>query len=321
MSHDDEQMKGRESGSGATVSWELTGIPYTSAREPGGIADAIKVLRGLGLAERLGEHGVMDAGDLELLAPSGERGPSGVLNEPAFERLVDAAHIRVHEVHQRDRRPLLVGGDCPVVLGALAALGGERGLVMLDGHEDAWPPPLSETGEGSDSELGIALGLFPENMPPPLDRWGALLRPSNVALLGPRDRDAIVAAGAPSIADEVAFFRDDRALRQAEPGAVMTQALDAIVAESFWLHVDLDVLATEEFSAVDYPQPGGLGWNDLEKLAATGAADPRCQGLSVAIYNPDLDPAREDAGRVVDFLAGLVRTETRRRSRWINESA
>src|SRR3712207_7812793 len=33
----------------------------------------------------------------------------------------------------RGRRPLLVGGDCPVLLGALAALGGERGLVMLDG--------------------------------------------------------------------------------------------------------------------------------------------------------------------------------------------
>ena len=63
------------------MSWELTGIPYTSARDPGGIGDAIKVLRGLGLAERLGDHGVADAGDLELLPPSGERGPSGLLNE------------------------------------------------------------------------------------------------------------------------------------------------------------------------------------------------------------------------------------------------
>ena len=94
----------------------------------------------------------------------------------------------------------------------------------------------------------------------------------------------------------------------------MTQALDAIVAETFWLHIDLDVLAAEEFSAVDYPQSGGLGWSELEKLAATGAADPRCQGMSVAIYNPELDPGREGASRVIDFLAGLVRTETRRRS-------
>jgi arginase len=287
-------------------SWELTGIPYTSARDPGGIADAIRVLRGVGLAERLAERGVADAGDLELLPPSGERGPSGVLNEAAFERLVDAAHVHVHHVHKRGRRPLLVGGDCPVLLGGLAALGGDRGLVMLDGHEDAWPPALSETGEGSDSELGLALGLFPENMPPPLDRWGALLGPSNVALLGPRDREALVAAGVRSIGDEVAFFRDAEALQGVEPGAVMADALDTIVADTFWLHVDLDVLATEAFSAVDYPQPAGLGWRELEQLAVAATADSRCQGVSVVIYNPDLDPSREDANRVVDFLARLV---------------
>jgi arginase len=306
MSLDHEQVSEHPEARGATVSWELTGIPYTSARDPGGIADAIKVLRGVGLAERLGEHGVADAGDLELLPPSGERGASGLLNEAAFKRLVDATHVHVHQVHKRRRRPLLVGGDCPVLLGALAALGGERGLVMLDGHEDAWPPPMSETGEGSDSELGIALGLFPENMPPPLDRWGSLLGPSNVALLGPRDSEAMAIAGVRSISEEVAFFRDDRALLAAEPGAVIAEALAAIVADTFWLHIDLDVLATDAFSAVDYPQPAGLGWHELEQLAAAAAADPRCQGVSVVIYNPDLDPNRDDANRVVDFLARLV---------------
>lgn len=306
MSHEDEQTSRGPTGTGASVSWELTGIPYTSARDPGGIADAIQVLRGSGLAERLGELGVTDAGDLELLPPSGERGPTGVLNEAAHERLVDGAHVRVHQVHRRGRRPLLVGGDCPVLLGGLAALGGERGLVMVDGHEDAWPPPLSETGEGSDCELGVALGLFPQNMPPPLDRWGPLLGPSNVALLGPRDGAELSAAGVRSIGDDLAFFRDERALQDAEGDTAMAEALDAVEADSFWLHIDLDVLATEAFSAVDYPQPGGLGWSELDRLAATGAADPRCQGVSVVIYNPDLDPDRAEADKLVDFLVRLI---------------
>jgi arginase len=306
MSLDHEHASEHPAARGAAVSWELTGIPYTSARDPGGIADAIKVLRGLGLAERLGDHGVADAGDLELLPPSGERGPSGLLNEAAFERLVDAAHVHVHRVHERGRRPLLVGGDCPVLLGGLAALGRERGLLMVDGHEDAWPPPLSETGEGSDCELGLALGLFPENMPPPLDRWGPLLGPSNVALVGTRDGSELSAAAVRSIGDDVAFFRNSRALQDDDGDTAMTDALDAIVADTFWLHIDLDVLATEAFSAVDYPQPGGLGWSELDRLAATGAADPRCQGVSVVIYNPDLDPGRDNGQRLVDFLARLV---------------
>ena len=60
--------------------WELTGVPYTSMKEPGGIARAISVLRAEGLAERLAEVGVGDAGDLVLAAPDGDRGPSGLLN-------------------------------------------------------------------------------------------------------------------------------------------------------------------------------------------------------------------------------------------------
>jgi arginase len=289
-----------------TVSWELTGVPYTSAREPGGIANAIDVLRELGLADRLAAHAVEDAGDLELPPPSGERGPSGILNEAAFERLVDAAHVRVHEAHHRSRRPLLVGGDCPVLLGALAALGGERGLVMLDGHEDAWPPPLSETGEASDCELGIALGLFPENMPAPLDRWGALLGASNVALLGPRDRAEIEAGGARSIGGDLAFFRDERAIQDAQGVTPMSEALETIEADAFWLHLDLDVLSSEAFAAVDYPQPGGLDWDQLESLATAALADPRCRGASVVIYNPDLDPDRSAARALIDFTSRLI---------------
>jgi arginase len=288
------------------VSWELTGVPYTSAREPGGIANAVTVLRELDLAGRLGALAVEDAGDLELLPPSGERGPSGILNEAAFERLVDAAHVRVHEAHHRGRRPLLVGGDCPVLLGGLAALGGERGLVMLDGHEDAWPPPLSKTGEASDCELGFGLGLFPENMPPPLDRWGALLGPSNVALLGPRDRAEIEAGGTRSIGDDLAFFRDEQALQDAEGATLMAAALAAIEADSFWLHLDLDVLSSEAFAAVDYPQPGGLDWDQLESLASNAAADPRCRGASVVIYNPDLDSDRSAAQDLIEFISRLI---------------
>jgi arginase len=288
------------------MTWELTGVPYTSAREPGGIANAIEVLRGQGLAERLAAHGVVDAGDMELLPPSGERGPSGILNEAAFEHFVDAAHVRVHEAHHRGRRPLLVGGDCPVLLGGLAALGKERGLVMLDGHEDAWSPPLSETGEASDCELGIALGLFPENMPAPLDRWGALLGPSKVALLGPRDGAEIAAGGARSIGEELAFFRDEHALQDGEDDTPMADGLDAIEADGFWLHLDLDVLSSAAFPAVDYPQPGGLGWAQLESLASEAALDPRCRGVSVVIYNPDLDPDRSAARDLIDFTSRLI---------------
>jgi arginase len=298
------------------MNWQLTGVPYTSMRAPGGIAEAIAVLRACGLAGRVGEHGVPDAGDLELEPPSGERGVSGLLNERALGRLVEATRARVRATCQRGHRALLVGGDCPVFLGALAALRddrGDRGLVMLDGHEDAWPPSLSETGEASDSELAIALAMV-EHLPEPLDRLVPLIRRSAVALLGPRDRAEVEAGGARSIRDEIAFFADDEEIRRHGATETAQAALDAIDAIEVWLHIDLDALSSHSFAAVDYRQPGGLDWDQLDRLATTAALDARCRGASIAIYNPDLDPHRTAGAMVVDFISRLVeRAQSRAR--------
>jgi arginase len=289
--------------------WELVGVPYTSMARPGGIATAIDVLRSAGLAERLAERGVRDAGDLTLEAPSGRRGPSGLLNEQALSRLVVATRDTVRAVHGRDRLPLLVGGDCPVFLGALAAIAGAshaHGLVMVDGHEDAWPPALSETGEASDCELAIALGTVDVALPAPLDEWVPLVDADHVALLGPREAREIAEAGATSVRSEVACFRDDGEVAAAGGGAAMTAALDAIGGVAFWLHIDLDVLATADFPAVDYPQPGGLSWDELDRMVAVALADEHCRGLSIAIYNPDRDADRSAARRLVEFVARSV---------------
>lgn len=290
------------------MSWELTGVPYTSAREPGGIAEAIGILRSCGLAERLADAGVEDAGDLELGAPAGERGGSGLLNEAALAELVEASRTRVREAHMRGSRPLLIGGDCPVLLGPLAAIraaGDRPGLVMLDGHEDAWPPARSDTGEGSDSEIAIALGRVPA-LPAPLAV--PVLTPAAIAQLGPRDLAELEEEDVPSLRDELACFASGAEVAAAgEPAeALARRAIEAIEADGFWLHVDLDVLATAEFRAVDYPQEGGIDWPTLDRLSRTAARDPRCRGASVVIYNPALDPDRSDAGRLVDYLARLA---------------
>jgi arginase len=86
----------------------------------------------------------------------------------------------------------------------------------------------------------------------------------------------------------------------------MRAGLDAIGGVAFWLHVDLDVLASENFAAVDYPQPGGLRWNDLDELVEVAFASRQCRGASVVIYNADLDPDRVAAREVVDFVTRSI---------------
>lgn len=291
--------------------FQLLGVPYTSMAEPGGIARAIDVLRSADLVERLQAAGdVRDGGDLALVEGDGLRGASGLLNEAALARLVVATRAGVAASHGHDRLPLLVGGDCPVLLGALAATRdrhGGCGLVLVDGHEDAWPPSLSPTGEASDSEVALALGLVEGRLPEPLGRLVPLLEPAALAMLGPRDRREIEDGGASSLEGRVAVFRsaDVVATHGAARSANEAIAAVSLRAPAFWLHLDLDALRTSELAAVDYPQPGGLTWPELREIAA-GA--PGCAGASIAIYNPDRDVSGEGAEQVVRFAADLIAT-------------
>lgn len=191
--------------------------------------------------------------------------------------MVDDVERAVREAVLAGEAPVVIGGDCPVMLGALRAIGG--GLVFVDGHEDAWPPLDDQSGEAADSELGIALGLFDAPIPP-------MVRADRVVVLGPRDAEEVDGRRVHRIDDLVAF-RNGAWLATAsddELASVLEPAGDA-----WWFHVDLDVLSSEALPAVDYPQPGGLDWDRLDRVTRVILSRPGCKGASIVIYNPELD--------------------------------
>lgn len=285
---------------------ELAGLPYTSGRR--GIAAAAAVLRTEGLLSELATA-VHDRGDLLVSRHSGDRGRSGLLDEPGLVTLVGGVRSFVSSVLGREGRSLLVGGDCPVLLGGLAALEarfGRSALYMVDGHEDAWPPHDSPTGEASDSEVALALGLV-QDVPGELMEVLPRLDTAAVALMGARDAGELAAADVPSLRDRVLLYSDRDigrlgALRAAREALARVRA----AAPFFWLHLDLDALATDALPAVDYPQAGGLDWEELLVLSSTAWSDPACAGMSLVIYNPDLDPDRRHARRIARFVHSVL---------------
>jgi arginase len=92
--------------------------------------------------------------------------------------------------------------------------------------------------------------------------------------------------------------------RLAADPVARTEAACASLADPWWFHLDLDVLSTEALPAVDYPQEGGLGWNELDAVTRAALA-ARPIGWDVTIYNPDLDPEGVHARRIVRFLEAL----------------
>ena len=118
----------------------LIGVPTNSSGTVDGVARAPAVLRQRGLATALaGCPGFTDAGDLALPVPVPVRGPAGLLAEDALAAMIEQVAQAVGTARRAGSFPLLVGGDCPLILGALAALhaGADRpGLLFVDGHEE-----------------------------------------------------------------------------------------------------------------------------------------------------------------------------------------
>jgi len=286
---------------------ELIGVPANSSGTVDGVARAPGVLRERGLSAVLASRpGFTDAGDLTLPVPQPWRGPSGLLAETALIAMIEEVRDAVGAARARRRFPLLVGGDCPVVLGALAALQAERGrpgLLFVDGHEDAWPPRASPTGEAADCELGLALGLFDTGLDPRLRDALPRLRAEDVIAAGPRDLDELAAAGIPTLAGQLRAL-----IRPSELTAAGCAEAGACLPAPWWLHTDLDVLATSELAAVDYPQPGGLTWPQLTQITTAALAADGCAGWSVCIYNPDLDPDRHSADTIITYLTQAITT-------------
>ena len=283
----------------------LIGVPANSSGTADGVARAPRVLRQRGLAAALARSpGFTDAGDLELPAAQPRRGPSGLLAEDALIAMIGRVREAVAAARRGGRFPLLIGGDCPVIVGALAALQAERdgpGLLFVDGHEDAWPPRASPTGEAADCELGLVLRLFDDDLDPGLRGVLPRVRAADVVAVGPRDAGELAGAGVASLAGRLRAL-----IRPAEITAEGLAAAAAALPAPWWLHTDLDVLATADFAAVDYPQPGGLTWRQLNEVTSAALAAGGCAGWSVCIYNPDLDPDRRAADDVIGYLAQAV---------------
>jgi len=210
---------------------------------------------------------------------------------------------RVRNVRGAGEFPLVVGGDCTLLLGVFQALPAGCGLWFVDGHADFYDGKTSPTGEAADMDLAILTGHGPLGL---LDTE-RLLDPAATVLLGhrPSELNADVAFENARI-DPAIFALTAPELRKggAERGGL--EALRRLTGRPAWLHLDLDVLDETALPAVTYPQPLGLDWDELEALARPLAAAPSLLGVSVADFNPERDPDGVHAARVVDLLATLL---------------
>jgi arginase len=261
---------------------------------------APRALRAAGLVERLRAR---DAGEADARVRDTRRDPgTGVVGAVEVRRAATAIASRVRAMLDAREHPLVVGGDCTLLLGVFQALPRGSGLWFVDGHADFFDGESSPTGEAADMDLAILTGHGPSGL---LERE-APLEPADVVLLGHRPAELH-----PDVARENA--RLDPAIhaltapevRELGAARVGTDAASRLAERPAWLHLDLDVLDEGVLPAVSYPQSLGLDWEELIALVRPLFAAPNLLGVSVADFNPDRDADGAHAARVVEALESV----------------
>ena len=87
------------------------------------------------------------------------------------------------------------------------------------------------------------------------------------------------------------------------------------------LHLDTDVIANEEFPAVNVPASGGLSLADVSAALTEIGKQTKLLGLDVAQYNPDKDPDGTGAKKLVDLLVEVLSARLEAMTAAVPESA
>lgn len=287
-------------------------VPSPLGLRPSGLENAPGALRAAGLHERLGSPAVVR---IDVPPYSGVRDPgTGILNPRAIAAVARDTAGAVDDALDSGCFPVVLGGDCSIVLGPLLALRrrGRYGLAFLDGHADFQHPDDEPNGEAASLDLALATGRGPGVLAD-LDGLSPLVRDDDVALVGYRavdDNDHFLGEHIRSTAILVV---DAPQIRVRGAGHVLGKALATLTKpglDGFWVHLDVDVLDDALMPAVDYRDPGGLTWQEAADILGGLLTSDRARGLEVTIFNPRLDPDCSIARRLADFIARSVTRRT-----------
>jgi arginase len=273
--------------------YAIVEAPSILGLKPTGVDRLPSVLLQHGLADQL--HARRAGRVVPAAAYDAERDPQTLmLNAPGIAEYSVRLADTVTEVVGRGEFPVLLGGDCSIVLGSMLALRrrGRYGLLFIDGHADFYQPEALASGEAASMDLAFATGRGPEVLTN-LEGLRPLVRDQDVVAFGFRDAQEQREYGSQPLprdllALELSVVRRLGAKRAAQRAVEHLTAADK-PTQGFFIHLDADVVSDALMPAVDYRMADGLSWDELHTVLQTALASGRAVGIEITIYNPALD--------------------------------
>jgi arginase len=281
--------------------------PSTLGLATDGVEGLPDRLLALGLTERIRAR---RAG--RLAVPSKDPTPdpeTGTLNAQAIAAWSPGLADAVEAVLDAGEFPVVLGGDCTILLGSMLALRrrGRHGLFFIDGNADFFQPEAEPNGEGASMDLAFATGHGPALLTD-IEGRSPLVRAEDAVAFAFRDHEDQAEFGSQPLPPELRAW-DLHAVRRMGVEDAARAAVDHLTRaelDGFFIHLDADCLDDAIMPAVDFRVPGGLSWDELEAVLRIVLASGKAVGLEVAIYNPRLDEDGSAGRGLADVLAAAL---------------
>jgi arginase len=294
----------------------LIGAPTDVGASQRGASMGPEALRVAGLAQALAGRGlrVLDRGNLS--------GPGNPWQDAAhgYRHLAEViawnhqVHDAVHAELQRERLPILLGGDHCLGIGSISAvarhcreLGKKLRVLWIDAHADFNTSELSPSGNLHGMPVACLCGFGPEKLTQ-LGGYAPALQPSWIRQIGIRSVDPGEKRFIHEQGLEVFDMRyiDEMGMRHTMDAALADLAPDTHLHVSF----DVDSLDPDVAPGVGTTVPGGLSYREaqlcMEMIADTG----RLASLDIMELNPALDVRNKTAIIAVDLVESLFGKST-----------
>lgn len=297
----------------------VLGVPSSAASYASGQELAPAALRAAGLIDTLAAAGcaVRDHGDLPTQVWRPDRASPRAQNLEDAVRSVQELAERLGPLFADGDTVLIIGGNCTIALGVVAALrrldAGRPGLLYLDRGYDL-NTPLSTT-DGALDWMGMAHAL---DLPGASDAMAGafgvrpLLDADQVAWLGVEDTMATEWERRQAASLRLRVI-GSRALA-AEPEAAARRALASLPSGPLTIHFDVDVLDFTDAPLAENTDGRNTGptLDQVGVALRAATADPRFRALSVAELNPTRSAGEPAAlARFVRTLAEVLRPAER----------
>jgi arginase len=303
----------------STHPYAIIEAPSTLGLATDGVEGLPDRLLGYGLAERIGAR---LAGRLEVPLKNPTPDPdTRTLNAEAIAEWSTKLADAVEAVLDASEFPVVLGGDCTIVLGSMLALKrrGRYGLLFIDGNADFFQPEAEPNGEGASMDLAFVTGYGPALLTN-IEGRAPLVRPEDAVAFAFRDHEDQAKFGSQPLPPELRAY-DLYNVRGMGVENAARAAVDHLMRpelDGFFIHLDADCLDDAIMPAVDFRVPGGLSWDELGAALHIILASGKAVGLEVAIYNPRLDEDGSAGRGLTDVLAAALRTAApwRREPSW-----